>query len=105
MEALGFPMIVTSTVRTTDQQQALYAKGRTTPGPIVTNADGVIKTSNHQAKADGWGHAVDCAFLINGTPSWDLRLPWATYGACGKALGLQWGGDWNSLVDLPHLEL
>ena len=24
-------------------------------------------------------------------------------GAAGKSLGLGWGGDWNSLVDKPHL--
>lgn len=28
-------------------------------GKKVTNCDGYIKKSNHQAKADGYGHAVD----------------------------------------------
>lgn len=105
MAALGFPMVQTAGVRTPDEQLALFNKGRTTPGPIVTNCDGVLKPSNHQVKADGYGHAVDCAFLINGHPSWDLHLPWTCYGACAKALGLQWGGDWHSLTDLPHIEL
>lgn len=104
MEALGFPMIMVQGVRTREQQQALYAKGRTTPGPIVTNADGVTHLSNHQVKEDGFGHAIDCAFLIDTKPSWDIHLPWHAYGACGKALGLKWGGDWQSLHDLPHLE-
>ena len=100
MAALGFWMEVTDGLRTTAQQQALYAQGRTTPGPIVTNADGVTTLSNHQG-----GLAVDCCFLVNGAPSWDARLPWKAYGACAEALGLKWGGDWTSLVDLPHLEL
>lgn len=105
MAALGYPMLVTDTLRTAEEQAALYAQGRTTPGPIVTNADGIIKKSNHQAHSDGLGHAVDCAFLVNGQPSWDARLPWKTYGACAEALGFIWGGAWNSLHDLPHVEL
>ena len=41
---------ITDGLRTTAQQQALYAKGRTTAGNKVTNADGVKNKSNHQAK-------------------------------------------------------
>lgn len=104
MNALGFPMMVTQGVRTAQEQIALYAKGRTLPGAIVTYTDGLLKKSNHQLKEDGFGHAFDCAFLVEGKPSWDLHLPWQTYGACGKALGLKWGGDWERLHDLPHLE-
>jgi peptidoglycan L-alanyl-D-glutamate endopeptidase CwlK len=110
MDALGFPMRIVSTVRTTDEQQALYAQGRTKPGPIVTNADGVRIKSNHQAKADGFGHAADCAFLDLRTDHptdvvWDNDLPWSTYGACARAVGLRWGGDFKSIVDRPHVEL
>ena len=47
--------------RTTEEQIALYAKGRTAPGKIVTYCDGVTKKSNHQAKADGLSWAVDAA--------------------------------------------
>jgi peptidoglycan L-alanyl-D-glutamate endopeptidase CwlK len=106
MTVLGFPMMVTDGVRTTAQQQALYAKGRTAPGQRVTNVDGVTKTSNHQPKADGYGHAVDCCFLDErGKPSWADTHPWRLYGEMAKALGLVWGGDWKSIVDKPHIEL
>ena len=98
-------MVVTDGVRTTAQQVALYAKGRTAPGHIVTHADGVRSRSNHQTKADGFGHAVDCVFLVDGQPSWDLHLPWSLYGAAGEALGLTWGGRFTTLHDFPHLEL
>ena len=101
MAALGYPMMVTDGFRSTLQQQVLWAKGRTTPGPIVTNCDGIVKRSNHQS-----GRAVDCCFVIAGKPSWDHRLPWRAYGACVVALGGFWGGDWKgSLVDLPHVEI
>lgn len=103
MEALGFPMMVIAGVRTAEEQQKLYAKGRSLPGPVVTYLDGVKKKSNHQVKEDGFGYAVDCVFLVNGLPSWDLQLPWQAYGAAAKALGLTWGGDWK-MRDFPHIE-
>jgi peptidoglycan L-alanyl-D-glutamate endopeptidase CwlK len=105
MNALGFPMKVVQGLRSASEQQALYAEGRTAPGHVVTNADGVTHKSNHQPHLDGFGHAADLAFVVNGTVSWDPHLPWSAYGACAKALGLVWGGDWHSIVDLPHVEL
>lgn len=106
MDALGFTMRVTDGLRTTEQQQELYAQGRTKPGKKVTNADGVVTRSNHQAYGDGFGHAVDCCFLDDhGVPTWREDFPWRCYGETGKAVGLKWGGDWNSPHDLPHLEL
>jgi hypothetical protein len=93
-------------VRTDAQQQALYAQGRTLPGNIVTKADGVINRSNHQVKADGYGHAVDCAFV---TDPWGEKQPWRAYGACCEAVGLKWGGGAAFLAaginDRPHAEL
>ena len=116
MEALGFPMTVTDGVRTDEEQKRLYAQGRSVPGKIVTNADGVVKRSNHQTKNDGLGHAVDMAFLVRGsmeaqsgvdkwTVSWEDALPWGLFGACAKAVRLKWGGDWQALSDRPHIEL
>ena len=105
METLGHPMKVIQGVRTAEQQAKLFAQGRTAPGKKVTNCDGLVKKSRHQVAADGFGHAVDCAFVVGGKVSWDLALPWRLYGEIGKALGLVWGGDWKSLVDRPHLEL
>ena len=104
MASLGFDLRVTDGLRTVAQQQALYAKGRTAPGNLVTNADGVIKRSNHQAHEDGFGHALDCTFFVNGVPSWDEKLPWKLYGEMAKSLGCKWGGDWVGLVDKPHIE-
>lgn len=105
MELLGHPMMPTDGVRTVAQQKALYAQGRTAPGKIVTNADGELKRSNHQVHGDGLGHAVDCAFIVDGKPSWADEHPWALYGLMAKTLRLTWGGDWHGLVDRPHIEL
>ena len=128
MEAAGFPMMgAGKALRTEAEQQALYAKGRTVPGPdvsaarpmgrIVTQADGVRLRSNHQAHPDGSGHAIDCCFLIDADqdgevddPTWSALRPWALYGAVveevAKALDLRvvWGGRWRA-YDGPHVEL
>jgi len=104
MHELGYEMIVTDGVRTSAEQQKLYAQGRTAPGKVVTNADGIIRSSNHQPKADGYGHAVDCCFLVDGVPSWSDALPWELYGEMARVLGLRWGGDWKT-PDRPHVEL
>jgi peptidoglycan L-alanyl-D-glutamate endopeptidase CwlK len=124
MSILGYPMGVTDGVRTLVEQQALYAQGRkqfngawkvVEPLKIVTNCDGLLKPSNHQVKADGLGHAVDCAFLKDlnhdGEPdeplafTWDEMRPWGLYGALAESQGMMWGGRWTSIIDRPHVEL
>lgn len=99
-------------LRTTEEQQALYAQGRTKAGNIVTNADGVRNKSNHQAKADGHGYAVDFYPYYNG--SVQVNAPAAKFEVIArhvqkkaKALGyvIDWGGDWKTFKDNPHLEL
>lgn len=109
MEVLGWPMFVTAGLRTDDEQKALYAQGRSTPGDIVTNCNGVTTKSMHQRQADGYGHAIDCAFLDDPMTvkieTWDDKQPWQVYGVLGEAFGLTWGGRWVSITDRPHLEL
>lgn len=105
MASIGYPMKVVQGVRTADYQHSLWEQGRTRPGAIVTNCDGYTTKSNHQVKDDGFGHAVDCAFVVNGVVSFDDHLPWKAYGELGKALGLTWGGDFKSIADYGHLEL
>ncbi len=108
MAILELPMRICQGARTVEQQQGLYAQGRTVPGRIVTHADGVITRSNHQLQADGYGHAVDCCFA--GSDPFLERdalavVKWTAYGSAGKAIGLRWGGNFLSIVDRPHLEL
>jgi len=97
--AAGFPIVITSGRRTMDEQAALYAKGRTSPGGIVTNAQPGDSAHN-------FGLAFDFAFGdAIGRPTWPKDAPWATVAMIGKKLGLDWGGDWKSFVDQPHFEL
>ena len=105
MALAGHPMKVTNGVRTQSQQQAIYAQGRTLPGPVVTHCNGLTTRSNHQPHNDGFGHAVDVTFVNDrGRPVWKDTDPWNLYGTYVRAHGLQWGGDWRH-PDRPHAEL
>jgi peptidoglycan L-alanyl-D-glutamate endopeptidase CwlK len=102
---------ITDGVRTVQEQQALYAQGRTRPGAIVTNTDGVKKKSNHQVKDDGYGYAVDLYPYLNGKVDVnavkELRVIASHILATAGRLNVpvEWGGNWKTLRDLPHFEI
>lgn len=86
--------------RTKEEQDALYAKGRTAPGNIVTNAKGSSYSSHHQ-----WGTAFD-VYRNDGKGVYtDSDGFFEKVGKIGKSIGLEWGGDWKSPVDKPHFQL
>lgn len=103
MDAERKPIFVVQGVRTTQEQARLYAIGRTVKGTIVTNKDGILWRSDHQPHPDGFGHAVDCAFI--GPQPFDPRHPWQIYGEECERRGLIWGGRWTAPHDSPHCEL
>jgi len=93
-------------LRTIDEQNALYAKGRTTPGPRVTNAQGGSSYHNY-------GLAIDIAFLVDGKEiSWDTKKDWDADGTADwlevvllfTKAGYTWGGLFKSIKDFPHFE-
>ena len=88
------------TLRTKEEQDALYAQGRTKPGKIVTNAKGSSYSSFHQ-----WGTAFDF-FRNDGTGAYNESGGFFDrVGAIGISLGIEWGGTWKSIVDKPHFQL
>ena len=87
-------------VRTAAEQDALFAAGRTAPGRIVTYAKGETYSSMHQ-----WGVAFDF-FRRDGKGLYENGDGFfGKVGKIGKSLGLEWGGDWKSIKDLPHFQL
>lgn len=94
----GLNVIITETFRTKAEQDALYAKGRTTSGNIVTNCK--YPNSPHC-----WGVAFDFCRNVRGKEYDDSDGFFKKCGEIGKSLGLFWGGDFRSFVDKPHLEL
>ena len=86
--------------RTVAEQDTLYAKGRTAPGSIVTNAKGISYSSHHQ-----WGTAFDI-YRNDGKGAYnDSDGFFSKVGTIGVKIGLEWGGNWASPVDKPHFQL
>ena len=94
-EKAGIYLIITEGFRTVEQQEALYAKGRTKPGKIVTNARGNSYSSQHM-----WGVAFDVA-INDSKHLYDASLI-KKVAKLAKKIGLGWGGDWKSFPDMPH---
>ena len=93
----GLLIGISECFRTVAEQDALYAKGRTAPGSIVTNAKGISYSSHHQ-----WGTAFDI-YRNDGKGAYnDSDGFFSKVGAIGVKIGLEWGGNWTSPVDKPH---
>jgi len=93
----GIQIKVISGLRSYEEQDALYAQGRTTPGNIVTNVKG--GHSNHN-----FGIAFDIG-VFSGTQYLPESPQYQAVGVLGMDLGLEWGGSWTSIVDQPHFQL
>lgn len=96
-------------LRTAAYQDSLYAKGRTEPGKICTNAKGSTYSSMHQ-----WGVAFD--FYLKMDVDKDGKISDDAFNdstglfervgeIARKKCGLEWGGGWTSIKDRPHLQL
>lgn len=96
-KAAGIDLLVTSTYRDNESQDALYAQGRTQPGKIVTKAKGGQSFHNYRC-------AVDVVPLVNGKPVWDDTMLWSQIGGLGKRVGLEWAGDWQTFKEYPHFQ-
>jgi peptidoglycan LD-endopeptidase CwlK len=82
--------------RSWDEQDRLYAQGRTTPGDIITNTRGGGSYHN-------WGLAFDAAPFENGVQSNDMSK-YKKMGKLAVQVGLEWGGNFKDIVDLPHFQ-
>ena len=85
-----------NTFRSWNEEDRLFAQGRTMPGEIVTNARGGDSYHN-------WGLAFDAAPYVNGKISDDIN-EFKKMGQLGQQIGLEWGGNFKSIVDLPHFQ-
>ena len=93
----GIAINIISGTRTFEEQDKLYAKGRSGKGPKVTNARGGY--SNHN-----FGIAFDIG-VFDGNRYLPESPLYKAVGALGMELGLDRGGNWKSIVDQPHFEL
>lgn len=100
-KAQGIDILITSTYRDNDSQNALYAQGRTTPGNKVTNA-----------KAGQSYHNYRCAFdfvpMRHGKPVWGTKgvdgILWERVGGIAERAGLEWAGRWTRFKEMAHAQ-
>ena len=109
-------LLVYCTLRSPEEQDELYAHGRTKPGPIVTNAR--AWQSWHQ-----FGRAVDAVPLRIGKPLWEpfltnqdrrgyertanlahLLPEWRIYAEEASQAGLEWAGTWTRFREYCHVQ-
>jgi len=91
--------------RTPEEQKALFDKGRTAKGVIVTNCDGYRILSKHN-------HSPSIAFdvfcwprdIMYNEQSLTIVAGHILLTAQRLGINLQWGGLWK-FKDLPHFEL
>jgi peptidoglycan L-alanyl-D-glutamate endopeptidase CwlK len=91
--------IITCGPRTVAEQKLLVAKGASK-----------TMNSRHIPGKDGYSKAVDFAAVLNGKLKWDwplyAKIATAMKAAASKEMvPLEWGGDWKSFRDGPHLQL
>jgi len=117
----GVTILLTCTYRSGEEQDALYAQGRTHPGRVVTNARAGESLHNRTDPHGGpAAEAFDVVPLRHGKPVWgtsgdgiddddsddhtdDLEV-WQRVGAHGEAAGLEWAGRWKRMKEFPHFQ-
>ena len=122
LAAIGAEVLVTCTYRSGEEQDELYAQGRTKPGRIVTWAK--AGQSKHNITLNGLpaAQALDIVPLRHGKPVWgtggngldedpndddtdDLEL-WQRVAGIFKRHGFAWAGDWpKGKREFPHFEM
>lgn len=128
-EELGLHIIFTQTLRTEEEQRALYAQGRmplhevnalrieANMFPIKEDENNIVtKAKTIKDSYHGYGLAFDIAItdLTGKKIKWDSSSDWNNDGIddwsqVGKLAeriqGLEWGGNWSSMPDPPHYQM
>lgn len=99
--AQSLDVLIYCTYRSNEEQDVLYAQGRTAPGGIVTNAKAGQSAHNYRLAFDG------CP-LLAGKPMWNEHLSgphWSLYGQIAVQCGMEWGGNFVSFTEGPHCQM
>jgi peptidoglycan L-alanyl-D-glutamate endopeptidase CwlK len=93
----GINVLITSTYRDAESQNALYAIGRTKPGKKLTNAKAGQSFHNYRC-------ALDFVPLVYGKPAWTNTALFTQCGGIAEAIGFEWAGRWKTFKELAHIQ-
>lgn len=98
------------TYRSSAEQDALYAQGRTKPGRWATNLRGGLSLHNDTTDGEPTANAADYYPLLNGKlcdDKTDAELAlWSKLGQIAVACGMEWGGNFKgATIDRPHCQM
>ena len=105
----GLTARIISGTRTFDEQDELFAQGRTSPGDVVTNARAGYSNHNFgiawdvgifNEKSEYIDDLIDKKMMTSKA----VDAEYKKVGAYGKARGLFWGGEWTK-PDYPHFQM
>jgi len=84
----GIDVLIYCTYRDNEQQNFLYAQGRTRKGRRITNAKGGQSEHNYRL-------AWDCVPMNGGKPEWGNRRSYKLMGEIAATLDISWAGNWK----------
>jgi len=91
-------ILIYCTYRSKEEQDELYAQGRTKPGRINTNARGGESFHNFRC-------AFDFVPMLGGKPQWDSKALYLKAGIIAESVGLEWSGRWTGkLRETAHCQ-
>ncbi len=107
-EQAGIKLRVNDGYRTYEEQDNIYAKGRTRVNPDGKTAKkplgNIVTNARAGQSLHNFGLAIDVVPMVNGNADWNTKQ-WNKIGAIGESLGFKWGGGWKSLIDKPHFQM
>ncbi|MED0737618.1 M15 family metallopeptidase [Aneurinibacillus thermoaerophilus] len=114
----GIYVLITQGNRTFKEQEEIYAKGRRKNPDgswTVVNKKEIVSNAKPGESYHNYGIALDFALY---TPDgkqvvWDMNTDfnqnhqkdWMEVVQMFKARGFEWGGDWRSFKDYPHVQM
>jgi peptidoglycan L-alanyl-D-glutamate endopeptidase CwlK len=108
-------MIITQAYRSKEEQDKLYAQGRTDKYDSKGKRLSVVTNARGGRSMHNFGLAIDFALITpdGKTAIWDInkdfdkdgKADWMEVVEEAKKLGFEWGGDWKSFKDYPHFQM
>jgi len=112
----GIAILITCTLRSMEEQAALYAQGRENIAkvnelrklsgmPTIGHENRIVTNAKPGYSLHNFGLAFDVVPLDGGKPIWDPSHPvWLRIGNNGKGVGLEWAGEWKKFREYPHFQ-